>query len=310
MRVQVSAPSRLHLGILSDGHMPRPWQGMGLAIKEPRTTLYAETSDMVGLRLVGDFSEDIATALSSFYSDMKMNLGVVIELFEHPPRHVGLGSGTQIILSAATAMSRLAGVELAIDEIALRTNRGKYSWIGVEAFNAGGFIVSLGRGRNQQKQPALRLNFPEDWPIVILIPDSREGLSGQEEEHALWQVRYSDQTTMNIHTCLVNEVIPGILEHDIELFGKGVESIQRMVGSEFSSIQGGTYNRASEILVELMRSEGLLGVGQSSWGPAVYGFTERCEDAIRVISKAKDLSPGIKAYLTAADNQGARVIYS
>jgi len=290
--------------------MSRPWQGMGLAIKEPRTTLYAETSDTVGLHLVGDYSNDIAAALSSFYSEMKMNLGVVIELVEYPPRHVGLGSGTQIILSAATAMTRIAGVELAIDEIALKTNRGKYSWIGVEAFNAGGFIVSLGRGRNQQKQPVLRLNFPEDWLIVILIPDSREGLSGPEEERALWQVRYSDQTAMNIHACLVNEVIPGILEHDIELFGKGVESIQDLVGSEFSSMQGGIFNRSSEKLVELMRSEGLLGVGQSSWGPAVYGFAQRREDAMKVISKAKNLSPKTKVYLTTADNQGARVIYS
>lgn len=281
---------------------------MGLAVKEPRITLNAERSDVPGIHIIGNYESEVATSLSRFYSEMKIDLGVIIEILEHPPRHVGLGTGTQIILSAAIAISKIVGAELSVDEIAVRTGRGKYSWIGVEAFSKGGFIVSLGRGRNQIKQPVLRLNFPEDWFIVILIPNKREGLSGQAEDKALTELRYSEQTVMNIHMHLLSEVLPGILEHDIELFGRGVESIQRLVGSEFRSIQGGIYNRASEEFVELMEKEGMLGVGQSSWGPTVYGFTEKKDDAQKIVSILKNIKPDAVAYVTTADNHGVRVL--
>ncbi len=310
MRVEITAPSRLHLGLLTDGNNQRPWQGIGLAIKEPRTILFAETIEASGLRIAGNFENELELVVRKFYSDLNVSVGVNLEFIEYPPRHVGLGSGTQIILSAATAISILAEIRMSIEEIAARTNRGKYSWIGIEAFRNGGFIISLGQRKNSYLQPIIRLNFPEDWLIILSIPDKRRGLSGLLEDDILSKIKYSEETVKNIHSCVMSKVLPGIIEHNIELFGKGVESVQRLVGSEFESIQGGIFNPDSAELAELMLDAGLYGVGQSSWGPTIYGFTDKPDDARSFLRLVKDLMPNLEVYITTAENKGARVIFS
>lgn len=307
MKVQVSSPSRLHLGLLSDAHVKRAWQGIGLAVKEPRTTLYAKKSSSPGIHLSGDFFDDELNAIiQSVYRLMGIELGIKLEIIEYPPRHVGLGSGTQIVLSVAAAMAKIANVGLSIDEIALRANRGKYSWIGVETFKRGGLIISLGRGK-ENIQPVIRLEFPDEWYIIMLVPYKSKGFSGRLEDELLACLKYSDQTMMNVYSSLINEVLPGILEHDLELFGKGVEKIQRLVGYEFREIQGGIYNVESSKLIDLLRRSGLQGVGQSSWGPTVYGFTDKKEEAYRVALLINKHMANVKTYVSHADNEGARI---
>ncbi len=309
MEVQVSSPSRLHLGLLSDAHGKRAWQGIGLAVKEPRTTLYAKKSSSSGIHLSGNFfDEELNAIIQNVYRLMGIDLGIELDMIEYPPRHVGLGSGTQIVLSVAAAIAKIANVGLSIDEIALRANRGKYSWIGVETFKRGGFIISLGRGK-ESIQPVIRLEFPDEWFIVMLVPDKSKGFSGRLEEELLSHLKYSDQTILAIYSSLINEVLPGILERDLELFGKGIEKIQRLVGYEFREIQGGIYNVESSKLINLLCRSGLQGVGQSSWGPTVYGFTDKKEEAYKVASLIKKHMSNVKTYVSNADNQGARITY-
>lgn len=309
MCLKIIAPSRLHLGLLTDGYGERPWQGIGLAIKEPKTILRAEYTNTIGIRFAGKFDKDLESVLNKFYSKLNTNMGFNLEIVECPPRHVGLGSGTQIILSAATAILSLAGMKKTVEEVALATGRGRYSWIGVEVFRNGGFIISLGRGKNNFSQPVIRLDFPEDWFIVVSIPRFGRGLSGFIEENTLSQIRYSEETVISIHKCLMNKILPGIIEHDLELFGKGIELVQRLVGNAFKNIQGGVFHTASMELVEMMADAGLHGVGQSSWGPAIYGFIDKREDAQAAVQLIKNLSPDINAFITTAENRGAKIVY-
>jgi len=70
-------------------------------------------------------------------------------------------------------------------------------------------------------------------------------------------------------------LLPAVVEHDLVSFGEAISELQEHVGNHFSPAQGGSYARpAVESVVRFLKSEGLSGVGQSSWGPAIYGFTD------------------------------------
>ena len=64
----------------------------------------------------------------------------------------------------------------------------------------------------------------------------------------------------------------------------------------------------AEIIVARMRSSGLRGVGQSSWGPALYGFSAAAPEEREAIAARIRDEFGFNetaVFWTAADNQGA-----
>jgi predicted sugar kinase len=74
-------------------------------------------------------------------------------------------------------------------------------------------------------------------------------------------------------------------------------------------VQGSTFaTGVSEELVHRMREWRALGVGQSSWGPAVYGIVGRDDDAQRLADRARDFvgSEGT-VYAGPFRSEGARV---
>jgi predicted sugar kinase len=76
----------------------------------------------------------------------------------------------------------------------------------------------------------------------------------------------------------------------------------------FAPVQGGTYaGPRVAALVEFIRAQGIAGVGQSSWGPAVFAVVadeERAEGLVRLLSKQFGL-PARQAWATPAANHGA-----
>lgn len=71
------------------------------------------------------------------------------------------------------------------------------------------------------------------------------------------------------------QLLPALLEENIESFGQALTEIQWTIGKQFASIQGGLYSHPSAegVLRQLLNS-GATGTGQSSWGPTVYGIVE------------------------------------
>jgi predicted sugar kinase len=56
-------------------------------------------------------------------------------------------------------------------------------------------------------------------------------------------------------------------------FGLALEEIQDRVGRAFAPAQHGLFaHPVSAEIVSFLRTAGLHGVGQSSWGPTLYGF--------------------------------------
>jgi len=105
-------------------------------------------------------------------------------------------------------------------------------------------------------------------------------------------------------------ILPAVVEHDLPAFGQALSELQHRVGAWFAPAQGGVFAspRVAE-MVQWLRDQGLYGVGQSSWGPTVYAFSnegsERREQiliALRERFEAENLG-----LWTLASDQGATI---
>jgi predicted sugar kinase len=106
-------------------------------------------------------------------------------------------------------------------------------------------------------------------------------------------------------------MLPSLLERDPAAFGESLTRIQRIVGAWFRPVQGGTFATAQgAALIRAMSRAGALGVGQSSWGPAVYGLARDQEMAASIMDTLrKVVSNKIEAdiFPATAFNRGADI---
>ena len=69
---------------------------------------------------------------------------------------------------------------------------------------------------------------------------------------------------------------------------RALSAIQAITGRWFAPVQGGTFAPGpSEELVRRMREWGASGVGQSSWGPAVYGIVDGEDAGVRLAERVR-----------------------
>jgi beta-RFAP synthase len=168
------------------------------------------------------------------------------------------------------------------EELADLSGRGLRSGIGLHGFLRGGLIVDGGRTKAEGIPPLLtRLEFPKDWSVLVVIPGGDPGLNGPSEVQAFASLPPStDVLTDRLCRLVLLGLLPAVVEHDLDRFGEALEEIQRKVGEGFAPVQGGNFARPeAEVVLEAMKREGLRGVGQSSWGPALYGFSDASADA-------------------------------
>ncbi|MCP4773308.1 MAG: GHMP kinase, partial [Planctomycetaceae bacterium] len=106
-----------------------------------------------------------------------------------------------------------------------------------------------------------------------------------------------------------NQVLPGLLNTDLDAFGDGIFEFGRRSGMMFEQIQNGPYYGAeAETLVNKIRKLGIRGVGQSSWGPCIFAVLNNdseADDLIRWLDLNHEAPLSINK--CRADNQGVRV---
>jgi beta-RFAP synthase len=209
----------------------------------------------------------------------------------------------------------MAGLpQTSISELAALSGRGLRSGIGLHGFDQGGLIVDGGRVGPDRIPPLLsRLEFPGEWSILIVMIGREPGLHGSKEVRAFAELPPSPDAVIDrLCRLVLLGLMPAVVERDLVRFGEALEEIQERVGQGFAPAQGGTFAHAGhDVIVQSMRDLGLRGVGQSSWGPTLYGFTDgsTAEKAaiLESLSRRVNLNPG-EAFWTVASNQGARLI--
>jgi beta-RFAP synthase len=310
--VEVDAPARLHLGFLDlHGGLGRRFGSIGLAIDTVATRLRAEKCDTITAR--GPGAERALGYARSYIKARGLEGGVDLNLLQAIPDHVGLGSGTQMALAVGTAIERLYRGEGDSTSIAKTLNRGNRSGIGVGAFEQGGFILDCGRSEENEVPPvAVRLPFPENWRVLLLLDTRGQGLHGKAEVSAFAKLPvFSEQAAAHLCRLVMMQVLPGVLEAHLASVTKAIGEIQQVVGEHFAPAQGGRFT--SPIIsaaLEWAIERGYLGVGQSSWGPT--GFI-MLEDASQAQQLERELTchfgklSSFRCQLVAARNQGAAV---
>ncbi|MDT8358500.1 MAG: chorismate pyruvate-lyase family protein, partial [Methanomicrobiaceae archaeon] len=242
LRVVIDAPSRIHLCLIDlNGSLGRVDGGVGLALDAPSLLLEAARSHEYEI-WGGDEAARMRAKRAA--EAMLMHLGnpggVSITLRQTVPQHVGLGSGTQVALATAAAVARLYGREIPVAAMARIVGRGGTSGIGSAAFAEGGFILDGGHsfGPGGEKQtfapssasagtpPApliARLVFPDDWKIVLAVPDRAPGASGAMEEdifRSCCPVPLAE--VQEICHEVVMRLLPAVAGHDLDLFASSL----------------------------------------------------------------------------------------
>lgn len=285
--VIVEAAARLHFGLLDPGGA-RGRRFGGAGASAPSVSLRLEVSLADVLEANGPDSDRALEFARRFLASRGFPLGARIRMHRAIPSHLGLGSGTQLALSVGRALAELHGETLTPTDLARAVGRAKRSAVGTWTFAGGGFVVEGGRraGVDDDVGPLVaRVPFPPAWAYVLALPNARAGVSGIAEAEAFAALAEPDERDVQRVSDLVLEsMIPAVTEDDIETFGAALTEVQEINGKWFASAQGGTYapGLPTSIIAHL-RSEGAAGVGQSSWGPAVYAIAPNDAEASRLV---------------------------
>ena len=316
MKVYVKSPARLHFGLIDlNGEMGRFFGGLGVAIDQPNVILEAQNSDFFSV--TGKKSELVKVFANRFFEKYGIKKLVSIDVKQTIPEHQGLGSGTQLALAVSTALKNLFHLDVTIKELSLAMGRMKRTGVGTVVFEQGGFVLDGGKRFKDgtidvESVPPLIMQtpFPEDWTFVVVIPNIKKGLAMNEEKNAFKRISTMPSDVVgNICWLTMMKLLPSLVDYDIVNFGSALTQIQKVVGNFFADVQGGTYaSLLSKKIIDFMDDNGAYGVGQSSWGPAVYGLVEDKIQAANLKSEVnsflKDIGEG-RVFIAKANNQGA-----
>jgi len=297
--VFVEAPARLHFGVLDlRGDLGRRFGGIGAAVPAPSLLLEAHPAP-----------ELQAQRFAAFH---RIPPRVRLCLHRTIPPHAGLGSGTQLALAVARATAELYGLPTDVTTLARAVDRGRRSAVGTWTFALGGFVLEGGRRAGDEAPAPLlaRLLMPAAWRCVVVTPAGKPGLAGDEEAAAFGRLPppAAAEVARVAHLVLM-QLLPAVAVADLAAFGAALTEVQRITGGWFAPAQGGVFapGETGE-LVEQLRRWGAIGVGQSSWGPAVYGIVADAGAAAALVGRVRAmLRPGGAVYEGGFSQAGARV---
>ncbi len=318
MKVRVSAPARLHLGDIDPFGLGRFGYAPIAAIDQPRAVVDAE--DARELTVEGTEEREVALYARRTLAGFGLD-GASVKVLSVAPRHAGFGSTTQLALTVGRAVTAAHGLKP--DSITLLKALKRTSTGGVHTFQRGGFALTGGlrlkagaRSFLEGEEPLvppliLRAKFPAEWRFVLARP---RGVvtppHGEAEDQSFRELHSTKPPEALIHKTYfitVSRLVPAVLEADSESFGKALTELQVLVGRIYLPVQRSIFNPASMWLIPILHRAGAQGVGQSSWGPTVYGFVdseakaEKLQDAVK--ERAGEKAEVLKVR---ADNRGAR----
>lgn len=288
--IRVRTGSRLHFGLFSlPSEQAGPWLnqegeptiprrqfgGAGLMIDKPGLDLTVDAAPAWSAD--GPLAERALQFAQAYGPAIGMAECVAIRVRSAAQEHKGLGTGTQLALAVARALN--AVIELGEDAIAMaqRVGRGFRSAIGIHGFAHGGFLVEAGKTADEPVSPLiLHLDFPPDWAILLVLPHDLQGTHGRREVEAfaeLSRCQSDDRLAETLCRIVLLGMQPALVQGDLTTFGEALYDFNRRSGAMFKSAQGGIYcHPRVEDIIKKLRELGARGVGQSSWGPAIFAL--------------------------------------
>ena len=324
-RVIIQTPSRLHLTLIDmHGGSGRVDGGVGITLDEPGILIEVRQSPVLEVQGCDSMvRERIMDTAGLVLKGLHAGGNVSITMRNHYPSHIGLGSGSQLMLAIARGIAELYGRTLTVKDLALLVGRGGTSGIGTAAFEYGGFIVDGGHTFGQSGEKAefrpssssrgvrpppviVRHDFPKDWRILLAVPNLPAGASGLKETD-IFRIHCPvpvEEVRMLCHEILMR-MLPGIVEKDLDLFGSSVNAIQEL---GFKKVELSLQPKQIPELIERLRLAGAACAGMSSFGPTVYAIGDTDMRGIEQAARScMDEHAGGTTLITSARNRGAQV---
>ncbi len=322
--VLVKSPARIHLGLIDlHGRLDRVDGGMGIALDHPSTIVEARFASRVTVR--GGDPETNQRALESVNAILEyggISSGALVTIHQSLPLHSGLGGGTSLALAAARAVTGLYHMDMTPGDMAKVTGRGGTSGIGTGAFEYGGFLVDGGHdfGENKEKRefspssasrgvpppPVIaRHPFPEEWWIVLVIPELLTKVKGHAEKDIF--SRYCPVPEDEVGSLcreVLMRILPGIANHDLDLFSRGINRAQNL---GFKKVEIALQDQIIPDLIRSLRAAGAPCAGMSSFGPAVYAVTDSSPSDLGQAARETLGDSAASVIITTANNHGAYI---
>ena len=106
--LEISTNSRLHFGFLNlDSHQPYSFGSMGLTINKYKTCIQISKSKNFNSNL----SKVYTNKIKDFIKTMQLDRNIHINCSIKPDSHIGLGSGTQLVMALEEGVSKFYNFE-------------------------------------------------------------------------------------------------------------------------------------------------------------------------------------------------------
>jgi len=307
---RVTTTARLHFGFLDpSGRGKHPFGSFGLALDRPKTRLVLAPAR--AFQVSGPERERALRYLKTLVQSCGINAAYKLHIEEAIPPHAGLGSGTQLALAVGSAFAALEGIHVDAREIAVRLGRGLRSGIGIAAFVQGGAVLDSGPMDGKLPELVSRLPFPTAWRVLLIFDSEATGLAGPGETAAFDALPdFPENKVAELRRRVVDGALPALAACDFPAFCKAVGDLQAEMGAYFAPLQGAPYTspRVSNALAWL-RQQGLVGLGQSSWGPTGFAFVASEAEGVALLDKlrAEIGHSGLTFDLAKGRNEGAKI---
>lgn len=308
--VFVEAAARLHFGVLDLRGAGERWFG-GIGAAAPAPTLLVSVADADRLHADGEDAPRALEYARRFLAHYRLPERGHVRVYRALPPHVGLGSGTQLALAVARGLAELHDITADAPALARAVGRARRSAVGTWTFEDGGLVVEGGRRRDADDCGPLvsRMLFPPEWRCVVAVPEGATGLDGHTEAAALAELAPPPEAEVQrVAHLVLMRLLPAVADADLAAFGAALTEIQQVTGRWFAAVQGGTFAAGPAArLVRDMLAWGVPGVGQSSWGPTVYGVVGTEAAGAALAGRLRGALGGGAVYEGPFRRQGARV---
>jgi len=313
--LEVSTGSRLHFGLLELAVGARlRFGGLGLMLDDPGWVLQFDSQ-------VSSLQSSTTSTLHSSSPEIFARIAQVrerlrqltsrphdaqVNILHYLPLHSGLGAGTQLATAVAVGLilserSVPEAIEPTfnptLDDLVHWSGRGKRSGIGLFGYLHGGLILdeghSAGESELSRSITATSSVLPAEWRVVLITPDCVPEVTGGYEASLIEQLGGSPNPKRERMLDLAKRL--ETLTRTAGDFYDFTESLQQYLdaaGELFAAGQGGMYNGESVTeAVGLAKRSGLRAVGQSSWGPTVFGFAADLSASQQIAKRLQELRP-------------------
>jgi beta-ribofuranosylaminobenzene 5'-phosphate synthase len=328
--LEVKTGSRLHFGLfeLAEGE-PLRYGGLGLMLAEPGWRLRFSTKDPnqqletvvhdcdpLSANDIRQRIDYVRERVDSFYPHQA---SIQVDVLQSLPLHSGLGAGTQLAAAVAIGFKSLQSLSndstrllqpphwsdsvthcVTISELLNLSGRGKRSSIGLCGILNGGLILDYGlpanfadRSNSPRTVQFERRSFDVPWPILLISAPADAKVAGAIESDLISiAAEHPNPNRQGMLDCAKLALQFSTSDPNYDRFTASLDRFVDYAGALFEPCQGGRFNGAVvQHAVELARYAGLGGVGQSSWGPTVFGFARDMHHAQVAMEQFHQLRP-------------------